>query len=227
MAFCATYPIPEEMLRPLSEKDLQSIQQTHKRIEREHAAIQQAVTRFNQQFAQLETALSALLYVAVNRPDSQLAYALYYSPAGFDARVNLVQNAIIQIASENKNALGSLSTPWVQSPLRKLVCRIDGTRHLRNAIAHSAHNTLHVGGRSHARLTAPAFDVIRVGRKLEDRQIPGLTANDINDGVTKAGWLIDRIDRLNRVLSAFYNGDPSLPEKFELLTKGLMDEGNP
>lgn len=215
------------MLKPPSDKDWQRIQQTQRRIEREHAAIRQAVTQFNQQFAELETALSALLYVTVNRPNSRVAYALYYSPTSFDARVDLVQNAVIQIASENKNALGSLITPWAQSPLLKLVYQIDRIRNLRNAIAHSAPNTLHVGGKPHARLTAPPFDVIRVGRKLEDRQIPGLTANDINQGANKAGWLIDRVDRLNRVLTAFYDGDPSLPEKFELLRKGLMNEGNP
>lgn len=222
VAFLAKQPpLPPEILKPPSEEELAQIRRDHERIEREHMAIRDAVVAFNSKFAALETALSALLYSILNLANSKLAYAIYYSPTSFDARATLVENCIIQIASEQA-PLAEIPALW-----KKIVKKINRARNLRNALAHGAQTTLMVNNKPHARFTAPAFDVIRIGRVLSERQIPGLTANDISAGRKNLIWLIDAADCVNRLIGEFHSGNPSLLEKYRLLNVHLQADGNP
>jgi hypothetical protein len=185
------------------------------RIDKEHAEIRNAADIFNQRFTHLELSLSALLYSILNLQNSRLAYAIYYSPTSFDARAELVGNCILQIASENKQ-LEEIGGLW-----NGVDIRLQQVRRLRNALAHGAPITLSINNKRHVRFTAPAFDVIRVGRKIDKRQIPGLTISDISGAASRLVWLSEAIDHFNRLIAEFYDGNPSLLEKFGRLKRHL------
>ena len=212
---------PPGFLTPPTPDEWRQIRTEQKRIDEEHEQIRAVTVAFNLRFSEPELALSALLYVVFNKPESHLAYAVYFSPTGFDARVEIVENSLLQIISENK-ALAELEAPWAK--LRK---RIDKSRNLRNAVAHSSPITHAIGGKKYARLSPPAFDVIRIGRVLANRQIPGLSLNDLRVGCHKLAWAHDRVDDVNRLVAAFHADDGSLPEKFRELEENLNKQDSP
>jgi hypothetical protein len=182
----------------------------------ERMRIQNNVMQFHGAFSSLETALSTLLASILNITGSQLSYAIYYSPTSFDARAEIVNNALIQIATEQKH-LADLLQHW-----KKIDEKIQEVRRLRNAIAHSSLLTFgSAKGKLYTRLSPPAFDVIRVGRKRANKQIPGLTSDDVWQGTKKTRWLSERIDDVSRLVFEFHDGNPSLREKYAQLEADL------
>ena len=221
IAFRAAHPTPPEMLQPLTPAQIRQMEADHVRLRKEHDALRNAIWTFNSTFNELEIALSALLYAALNVPNSQVAYAIYYSPNSFDARAEIVDNVIQQLTAENPR-LDELVPLWA-----KLYKDFRSTRTMRNKIAHGMPITLSIRGKNHARLTSPAFDTNRVGRRIRQGRIPGLTVSDIANGAKKTAWLTNRIDDVNRLLAVFYeDGNPTLPEKYRTLAEGLRTKDN-
>jgi hypothetical protein len=222
VAYIKAHPIPPEMLRPLTEQERAEAQADWERVRKEHDEIQQAIWRFNGLFSQLETALSCLLYAAIHQPKTQIAYAIYFSPNGFDARREIVDNAVQQIVSENERLKPLL-------PLWAIINdKTTGPRNTRNKIAHGMPGTLIIRNKKHVRLTSPSFDQIRIGRPVRAGRIPGLTASDINAASDRLIWLRERIDEVNRLLfTHFEDGNPTLPEKFAELEAGLKKPDSP
>lgn len=214
LAFEEAHPAPA--LPPMTSDEIKQSGEYRRALEREHESIRNAVWAFNAAFSELEITFSTLLYSAINLPNSQVAYAIYYSPAGFDTRKSLVNDIIKQIIQENQK-LEPLSEMWP-----RLYSKIDSIRKMRNDLAHGHPITISINGKNHARLTAPAFDVLRVSRKITAKQIPGLTSSDIFDGAKKTRWLIERLDDVNRIFSTYHDvGNPTLPDKFLALEVGL------
>lgn len=219
LAFKAKHPVTD--VPPLTPKELARLATESQKLGAERVAMTSATARFHELFSGLEVALSALLYATINRPDTRVAYAIYYSPTGFDARVGIVENAVLETVLEVPT-LRRLLELW--PTIRKGINR---SRNLRNAIAHGSQLVHHINGKMHLRLSPPAFDVIRIGRVIANRQIPGLTANDLKVGAQKLIWAIDRVDEVNRLLTAHYAGDPALPERFLELEAGLKKSDSP
>jgi hypothetical protein len=221
IAYRTKHPVPPELLKPPTKEELQRFSTMMREDELERKRIRNAVMSFHGAFSSLETALSTLLYAILHIPDSQLAYAIYYSPTSFDARAELVNNALIQITTE-QSRLADLLPHW-----KKINDKMQQIRNLRNAVAHSSLLTFSINGKFHTRLSPPAFDVIRVGRKKATRQIPGLSGHDIWQGTRKARWLSERIDDVNRLVTEFRDGNPSLREKYAALEAGLRADRSP
>ena len=145
-------------------------------MESEREALRDAVHLFQSDFGRLEVALANLLHAVLNASTSRIPYAIYYSPNSFDARVEIVGNALTELALETK-VLQRLLKPqrW---PF--VVYRIDKIRDVRNKIAHGSAQVLIIRDKPYVRWIAPAHDVIRVGRKVANGQIPGLQPHDID-----------------------------------------------
>jgi hypothetical protein len=214
IAFYAKFPA--NFHTPPTESEWQKIHQQQMHLAREHEAIRNNVSLFNAVFSELELALGALLYVIINIPRSRLAYAIYFSPTGFEARLGIVDNSLKQIAFEN-DELKDLLPLW-----DRVFRKVNKAREIRNTISHSSPQNLIINGRSYARLTAPAFDVIRLGRKIAERQIPGLTASDVKEAVQTARFAQDRVDEVNRLLTAFHGDRPTMAKRFRELEAGLQ-----
>ena len=80
-------------------------------LEAEVLALNGEVTNFHSNFAQLETCLANLLHAILDASTSAIPLAIYYSPTSFDARAEVVGNALIQLATEKKKPLGRLLKP--------------------------------------------------------------------------------------------------------------------
>lgn len=223
--FRKAHPVPDALLKPLSEIDMQRVRQDQERVANEHTELRNAIWAFNRCFSDLEMALGQLLYEAIHTEprSSRIAHAVYYSPDGFHGRIALVDNVIKHLIIQN-NALSKLENQW------KLVFKhFNGVRNMRNKLAHGMPITLAIRGKNHVRLTAPAFDVIRVGRPFASTgNPPGLKASEIWDGASKVRWLDERVDDVNRVIDAFHQDEPkALSEKFNTLKTGLQTSYNP
>jgi hypothetical protein len=221
LAYLAKHPVPPELLKPPTKEERERFAKEYRENELEHQRIRDNLAQFYYTFSTLETALSALLYAILNLRDSQIAYAIYYSPTSIDARAEMVHNAVIQIAAERK-PLADLLPLW-----ETIYRKTQRVRTLRNAVAHSSQITYGIKNKLYARLSPPAFDVIRVGRKQAQRQIPGLTSNDLWEGIRKIRWLTERVDDVNRLVTEFHDGNPSLLEKYRALEAGLRTDYRP
>ena len=147
--------------------------------------------------------------------------AIYYSPTSFEARSEIVGNAVIQIASEQK-ALSELLPIWT-----KISEKVDRARRLRNAVAHGSPIThLTKRWKMHVRWSPPAFDVIRIGRKRSEGQLPGISERDIAQGRIQLFHLERCIEAINRLVREWQEGNPSLQKKFDELQAGLAALNN-
>jgi hypothetical protein len=210
-------PRTEDELRA----EMRLFQQENRRVEHEVGKIKRAVEWFDANFNQLEIALSALLATMLNIPGSRAAHAIYFSPNSFDARVEIVSNVLVQLASE-KGDLSDLQPLW-----RFIENKIDSVRRMRNSLAHGVLQSLVIRGKSHVRFSPLAFDVIRLGRPIDKGNMPGLTASDIMQSAMSAERLVGLVDRANKVFSAHYYAAPTLPLRFEELRDCVRDVHSP
>lgn len=194
----------------MPEEDLRRDKEDQERVEREIPQLLTLVQRHNQAWTELETALSALLYTALNiQPkSSHIPYAIYYGLPGFGMRQTVVRNTIKQLIEENKD-LELLRNPWT-----KIDNNLNGARVSRNAIVHGTVQTLVYGSnprKKRALLSPLPFDVVRINRKIKENDDPGLDVNALSTTVQKVAKLALCIDGVNKVISGF---QPS--EKFRL-----------
>jgi hypothetical protein len=195
--------------------------QESKRLDKEYAEMTNSALHFQRRFVDLEVALSALLQAILNGLASQVAYAIYYSPTGFHARADIVSNALLQHISEH-NELDPLRKSWAR--LKEV---IEAIRENRNYMAHGTPLRFAIRNKTHLRFAPPAFDILRVGRPLQQNRIPGLSAGDITFQVKRLGALLECINDLHLVVEAHHKKDATLSEKFAQLEKGLRELESP
>jgi hypothetical protein len=85
-------------------------------LDREHEELRGASLAHQRAWAELELALSTLLYevLRLEPHSSRVAYALYCSPTGFEARTQLLHNALSQLIVENAG-LAPLVPLWTRT----------------------------------------------------------------------------------------------------------------
>ena len=137
---------PAGFLDPPNPEELERERQEELRIAPEHERIRTNAALFNSMFSDLENSLGLFLNVLLNIPNSQIAYAIYFSPTSFEARCEIVQNVLWQLISENP-----LIKP-LQISSDAVFRKIERARRIRNVIAHASPQTLQINGRKHARL---------------------------------------------------------------------------
>lgn len=181
-----------------------------RRIEREQqeiaagdAALDAAIVDFLKSWSNLETSLSTLLYEALDiRPrSSRVAYAIYYSAHGFEARLKLLTEVFDQLAAE-QNELRTLPSIWLAAS--RQMAEFHETRDL---VAHGARIILAIESRNVVRLTSPAHDAKRAGRADPRGPAFGGSAGDIFDAARRVTLLQGQIDRINRLFTAFHGGE--------------------
>ena len=194
----------------------------HQAIDREHEQLKAAILAHQRGWAELELALSALLYevLRIEPRSSHIAYAIYYSPTSLEARTELVYNALSQLIAENKG-LAAIEPLW--KLIHKSICR---ARKVRNVVAHGTPHTLSIQGKNYARLTSPAFDVLRVGRIILRGQIPGIAAPDLFAAAKKLTYLMECVDDVNRAITAFREEPPTFETRLRALQERLKSAGS-
>lgn len=202
--FREKFPIPP--IQPMTQAEFDKMHLDREELNAESAKLNETIRYFDRCFSELETALSALLYAIMNKPRSHLAYALYFSPDGFHARVGLVHNAVEQFVFEAAKApaddIHAVDRLW---PLIRQ--RINKSQQTRNKLAHGVTQILHIRGKRHVVHVSPAFDVNRVGRKIPTGTIPGLKDDAIDKDARYTMETVICVDMLNKIVTAFHRGD--------------------
>jgi hypothetical protein len=186
-------------------------------MESEQEALKDAVHLFQSDFGRLEVALANLLHAVLNAGSSRIPYAIYYSPNSFDARTEIVSNALTELASE-MNVLQRLLKPqrW---PFVEY--RIGKIRNMRNSIAHGSAQVMVIGDKTYVRWIPPAHDAIRVGRLVTKGQVPGLQPHDIERSRRPFVALILVLETLNLFIREAHNDGFALRDKYRELEERL------
>jgi len=130
-----------------------------KALDKEEAELRKAIIAHLIRWSELEIALSALLYIIlhIEPVSSQIAYAIYYSLTGFDARRMMIAKVIDQFVLENPK-LNDILLFW-----GSINVALSDARKIRNVVAHGSPLRISHHKKTHVVITAPAFDVLRVG----------------------------------------------------------------
>lgn len=167
----------------------------------EGAAMDAAIVYFLKAWSNLETSLSTLLYEALDiRPrSSRVAYAIYYSAPGFEARLRLLTEVFEQLATEQIE-LRDFPAIW-----QRACQQMRMFRETRDLVAHGARIVLAIEGRNAVRLTSPAHDAKRAGRADPRGPAFGGSADDITDDANRVAILQGDIDRINRLFTQLHS----------------------
>jgi hypothetical protein len=214
--FFTKFPLPK--IVPLTDKQRQQMRREEEAQSAEFHELRNLMLNHFHVWSQLEMALSALLYVLLNiQPkSSHIAYAIYYSPSGFEARRKIIDDAVIQFIKENPD-IESLRNHWND------INRYLGlARNKRNIVAHGSPLKLTIRGKNYIRLAPPAFDVLRIWNKTTAGTIPGLSTKNLSDAICQVQQLQECVDSVNKFIDAFQENDSeSLKERFLLLEANL------
>jgi hypothetical protein len=192
-----------------SSTEARRIEREQQEIAAEGAQMDAAIVHFLKSWSNLETSLSTLLYEALDiRPrSSRVAYAIYYSAHGFEARLKLLTEVFEQLAVEQAE-LQHFPAIW------QAACRdMAGFRDTRNLVAHGARIILAIDGRNAVRLTSPAHDAKRAGRPDPRGAAYGGSGVDIFDAANRVAVTQTHIDRVNRLFTALHAGEKAAVQR--------------
>lgn len=178
-----------------------------------------AVLVWMQRWSDVEIAMSTLLYETLHilPRSSQISYAIYFSPDGFDARMKIVDHVIRQFIQEN-TACNNLQDHWDD-----IKHGLGSARRIRNGVAHGSAIMLNIRGKSYVRHCPPGFDIHRVANTARKGTIPGLSVKDITDGSKMIIVLVECIGAMNRAITSFHdNGRVASKERYDELTHCLQ-----
>ncbi|HVJ42985.1 MAG TPA: hypothetical protein VM639_15885 [Dongiaceae bacterium] len=184
-----------------STTEMRRMEREQQEISADGTAMDAAIVHFLKAWSNLETSLSTLLYEALDiRPrSSRVAYAIYYSAPGFEARLRLLTEVFEQLAAEQIE-LRDFPTLW-----QRIRQQMQMFREPRDLVAHGARIVLAIDGRNAVRLTSPAHDARRAGRTDPRGAAYGGSAADITGAADRVAVLQLDIDRLNRLFTMLNN----------------------
>ncbi|NIX75546.1 hypothetical protein [Microvirga terricola] len=219
LAFRATHPVPT--VEPLTFEEMQRLNQRYEKVNKEHEEIRDGMLATFMVWSDLENALCALFYALLNQRNSHVAHAIYFAIASLDGRLKVVDVAFARTAKEQPN-LRPLVPFW-----KTTLGAISRLKEARNSIAHGAPITVVVNNRPHARLASPFLDVQRFEERMDKRQLPGLSANDLRGTAKAARERADTVDELNRAVIAMWDGDDAtLQQTLARLAAGQRKKGH-
>ena len=160
----------------------------------------------------VENHLVALLSVIIGEKSPVISSAIYFSANSLDSRMAMVDAAFKMFLMLRPE--GEILSPHWTTTLNALK-RLKATR---NKIAHGQIISLHQNGKHHARLTSPIFDIGRLGREMRSGQMPGLSANDVENAAQAVLDLLPKLEAFAATVSAMVGGDePALRQRLDAL----------
>jgi len=180
----------------MTAEDFKREKEDQEKVDREIPQIQQLALQHIQAWAQVETALSALLHTVINGQKSHIAYAIYYGLNGFDGRLTIVSNGVIQLINETKE-LEVLRDDWTA-----IAAKLISARDNRNTFAHGTIQILIYNKRKEARISPLPFDIVRLGWEIKKKGRPkGFDLNEFARVVKREWILAECLDAVNTIIS--------------------------
>jgi hypothetical protein len=185
---------------PLTEEEITKIQKQNDLNREEYIKLGQLTLKFSDHWHNLELALCGLLYATlnINPKHSIISHAVYFTPPGFDGRIKIVKNAVNQLIAENIALSGLIK------PFKKLCERLQKIKDVRNEIAHGHIYQLNVNGVQDVKLRSPAFDILRVQNKINNKSLPGKSSLDLSQDIQEMTKVNELIDSLNVIITYFF-----------------------
>lgn len=217
-------PLPADFLKPITEDQQRKNEASHALAVEENQQLRNLTLSYLGQWAELETACSALFYVIVNSgpKSSKIAYAIYYALGGFDARIGVLHQSILQLFEE---------TPGLQRTAKSwgaIYDELKAVKGVRNKVAHGTILTIHSGGRQITRLAAPPFDPINIGRPLAKGPEVGMSPEQLARHLRCLPIATEALDGMNRLIADFREfGEGPLPQRLAELDALRSHLGNP
>lgn len=203
-------PLPADFLKPLTQDQLRMHEAAAALAAEENQQLRNLTLAYLKQWAELETACSTLFYVIVNSEpkSSKIAYAIYYALGGFDARIGVLNQSMLQLFEENPK-LRCATKSW-----GSIYDELKTVKGVRNKVAHGTILTIHSGGRQITRLTAPPFDPINIGRPLTKGPEVGLAPDQLTRHLRCLPIAVNALDGMNSLIADFREfGEGPLPQR--------------
>lgn len=182
---------------------------------KEREAIRTAVADVIFGWADLELSLTHLLSRIVSDDnDLNLASAILFSPTGLDARISIAANAFRTFC---EGRLGR-QTARYEDPIElwdRLMNKLKSQKNIRNIVAHGQ-ITFAVPNNSNktfVRLTAPILDFSRNQRDWQKQQLPGLSAQNLQQSIRIVETLSRQIELFAELASHLRRSDIAGYEK--------------
>ncbi|MCT7295200.1 hypothetical protein N5I84_03385 [Ralstonia sp. CHL-2022] len=197
VSFLAKFPSPPA--QQLDFEALDRISAESARVNKETEEIGNLILRFLSEWADLENVCSRLFYdvVQCSSPESHVPYAIYHALPGFEARLGVLNAALLQFFVENKE-LFFLRDPW-----RRFLSALREIKKTRNFVAHGSVTTIHHQGQHHVRLTAPWFDVRKNMNLLINHNVPGMDGAKLSEDLAYLAKVSFAVGSMIRVLDQY------------------------
>lgn len=203
--------------------ELKITKEQHETYMKEFAALRQGIASVTLAWAQVENALVRVLTAVLNQENMRVPAAMYFSLNGIDARMRLANSAFMELVAEKPYEIVACCL-W-----GKIMKKLNDYKKVRNKVAHG--QIIGVGatnGVGRPRLTSPLLNWGQYREPLKKRQLPGMSANDLQQSQAAVQEIAKAIEEFEIVARLIHKGDEaSLLQKFAELGKALQRQGSP
>jgi hypothetical protein len=156
----------------------------------QHRTMEQGIALSTTGWSVLEAAFAHLLSASIDPPDEFLGYTIYYSPSNTETRFRIVDAVFREILAAHPEREQIVAT-W--ATIINAVYRAKDTR---NKIAHGTLCSIS-GRRPSVRLVDPIYSAASRQRDAKrPRQLPGLSAHDVNQAAGNFFDLARRVEAM-------------------------------
>lgn len=168
----------------------------------EHERLWHAVAAMTFAWANVENGAVMLLNSALRSDESGMAPAIFFAPAHLDSRLAILNRVMEVFASNHRSSAALIWQGWETclSGLRK-------QKEVRNKVAHGQITHLAINGKTYVRLTGPIFDTHKSRIGLANKQVPGMSAHDIEKSVEAVLASINIMHLLGNAVQAVHKAD--------------------
>jgi HAMP domain-containing protein len=164
------------------------------KIEKEHSQFRMATANMIIMWGIVESNMARLLDVFLGTENYTLGSVIYSTPTATEVRIKIVDAVARQLLH-----LGRLD-PTSFSIWEKLNRTLNRLKNTRNKVVHGQLSTYTTKNIVTVRLTSQMFDHIRFRDDKAQRQIPGLSVNDVENSTSAMGKCSDHIGFLAAAL---------------------------
>jgi hypothetical protein len=192
-----------------------------------HRRLWNGVAAMTFAWANLENAMVILLGNIIEpKLIGRFSSAIYFAVGGLDVRISIVDAAFRELLDQHQFR-DQIMEKW--DSLLNTIGRLKRTR---NKVAHGQITTTSANGKNHVRLTAPIFHQQSSRAAFRKRQIPGISANDLEKSVQAVNQAITQLFSFSSIANLITGNQPhrlpgAIAELEALVQKQALERDNP
>ncbi|NKE71906.1 hypothetical protein [Candidatus Manganitrophus noduliformans] len=190
--------------------DIESSAEQLEKASLENKRLWNATAAITFAWANIENSMIMLLEKILNENrTSSVSYAsaIYFAPSNIETRFKIVDRALEEFIYHH--GLVGLADEW-----KACLKTLDNLKRTRNKVAHGHISSIHKNGKTYYRLTSPLFNMQEARATYKNKQIPGLSANDLENSLKATFEINQRIREFTKLVEFIQMGDlPSYGRK--------------